>query len=195
MTDQTTEFEGDFNPKYYMADTFKKWHKTGFISFKYWVKEGKVQIDIGTTNSATKALVSSAKTYVDVYKFLAYLKCEVEDNAATIFPDYPDKILQIFGGSPMTKEGWPISRVFTVLPWRATKDSAPDLTARSYSCGEYKGNVTPQGAITPNYAEKLALERVKMSMFDMAELYQKLSVQVNSYAVQEANLNEVFPNG
>jgi len=34
-----------------------------------------------------------------------------------------------------------------------------------------------------------------MSMFDIAELYQKLNVQVNSYAVQEANLNEVFSNG
>ncbi len=187
MADNDTEFK----PGYFMQDVFKKWHRSGFISFKYWVKEEKVLVEIGTIDKSNN-LSSSAKSYVNAHLFLAYLKSEVEGNVGLLFPDYPDKIMQLFGGSPSSKDGYPISRVFTSLPWRSTKDSPADLTARAFSCGEYKGKLTNQGAITPIYAEKLAFERVKLTLLDLAELYQRLRIQVESYAVQKADLDEVY---
>lgn len=190
MEDNTTQ-DTEFKPDFFMADVYKKWHRTGFIAVKYWVKEGKVQIEIGTINTSTNALVSSAKAFGDVYEFLAYLGAEIEGRTSLLYPEYPTKILQFFGGTARGKDG-PISRVFTTLPWKSSPDSEPDLTARSFSCGVYKGKLMKQGAIQPIYTEKLDLERVKMTMADMAKLYEQLKVQVYSYAVQQADLNEIY---
>lgn len=180
----------DFKPDFYMEEVYKKWHRSGFASFKYWVKEDKVQIEIGTIDPKSNARLSFAKAYVDLHQFLYYLQAEVNGTMDILFPDYEAKKLQHFGGS--TKDGEVISRVFTSTYWRSNKDAPADYTARAFSCGEYAGKKTASGAVTPIYDKVIQFERIRMSILEIAELHERLRIAANAYAVQRADMNEVY---
>ena len=184
-------YKENFNPEFYMVEVYKKWHRRGFLSVKYWVKESKVQVEVGTIDPQTKKCTSSSQAYGDAYSFLSYLRAEINGNMNIVFPDFPNTQFQYFGGS-IKPTGEVISRVFTSTYWRSNRDSPADPTARAFSCGTYAGRKNAQGAFEPDYKSAIDFNRVKVSLAEMAELFERLNASVHAYAVQEADLHEVF---
>jgi hypothetical protein len=163
------------------VDVYKKWRQSsgegGFISFQYWHRVEKVIIDIGTTN-ADGGLKDNAKCYVDVHQFLAYLQADVFGYLARYNPDFGTKGFAVFGGSK--DGGKTIARVFSVNIWSADK-----VLDRRFKCGWYNGTAAAQGAILPNYNEKIKEESIKMSQAELGDLYQRLTKTVQAFAVRK----------
>lgn len=159
---------------------FKKWRQSsteaGFISFQYWPKNHKVIIDIGTTKNG--ALEDNAKCFVNASQFMAYLKADVENNVTHLFPKFFDAKMSdsgwtSYGGS--TQNGKTIARVFKVTYW------STDQTGRDFKCAWFAGQSMKQGAIKPLFDQNIKSQNIKMSMLEMAELYEsmKIAIMVN----------------
>lgn len=182
----------ELNPQFYMDEVYKQWHKRGFLSVRYWPHAEKVQIEIGEIDPNTSKQISVSKCFVDVYKFLAYLQAETNNQVHYIFPEFSTKDWQVFGGK-MTAEG-PVSRVFTAGYWKPSKDAASDPTRRSFRCANYVGIQSKSGAMMPDYKKPISFNYIQMKFVEIAELYQRLSIAVNAYAIQRTDRVDIYKN-
>jgi hypothetical protein len=159
------------------VDVYKKWRQSsgegGFINFQYWPVYHKVIVDIGTVKNG--ALVDNAKCFVNASQFMAYLKADVEGIVTKLFPNFFDETAKkagwaTYGGS--TVQGKVIARVFKVTYWPG------DQASRDFKCAWFDGQPMGQGAIQPIYDKPIKTEHIKMTMFELAELYQEMSMAV-----------------
>lgn len=188
MTDNKVTKEE--NPRYYMDEIYKQWHTKGFLSIRYWPHAEKVQIEIGEIDPNSSKQVSVSKCFLDAYKFMSYIHAEVHGTTHIFYPDLATKDLQFFGGK-MTSEG-PVSRVFTAGYWKTSKDSLPDPTRRSFRCANYVGLPQKTGAMKPDYSKPISFNFIQMKFVEIAELYHRLNVSMNAYAVQRADQVDVY---
>lgn len=177
-----------YKPEDKVVPVHKKWMQTtgkgGFVNVEYWPRTNRVVIDIGTTQD--NKLISSAKCYVKAYQFLAYLEAEVNDTVDHLYPDFfsedPKKVGVVWYGG--TGGANPVARVFKSQPWYN------DQTGRAFKCGWFEGEPKAKGAISPIYSKELRKEQIKMTMVEIAELYQALKmtmlVQTLQGKVEEA---------
>lgn len=178
------------SPKFYMDEVYKQWHRRGFLSIRFWPHAEKVQIEIGEINPNTSKQVSVSKCFVDINKFLAYLYAEVHGRVEVTLPEFATKDWQVFGGG--TGEDGPISRVFTAGYWKPSKEASPDPTKRSFRCANYVGKPSKTGAMVPDYTKPISFNFIQMKFFEIAELYQALSIAVNAYAIQRTDQIDIY---
>lgn len=172
---------------------FKKWRQNpksnegGFISFLYWPKNHKVIVDIGTTKNG--ALVDNAKCFVNASQFMAYLRADVEDRVDHLFPGFFSESIKdsgwtSYGGG--TKAGVTTARIFKVTYWPNDQDS------RDFKCAHFVGTPIAQGAIKPDFNQPLKQEHIKVSMFELAELYESLNLAIMASKVHDKLEKLVF---
>lgn len=159
-----------------LIQVYKKWMQTttkgGLVNVEYWPRTNRVVIDIGQIQD--NKLVSSAKCYVKAYQFLAYLEAEVNGLITHLYPDFASSDpkqagVTWYGGSGGSQ---PVARVFKVVPWYN------DEKARAFKCGWFEGRIQAKGAISPDYSKQLRNEQIKMTMVELAELYQALKMTI-----------------
>jgi hypothetical protein len=165
---------------------YKKWHRAGFISVGYWPHADRFFIEIGSLDRSTGKLNSATKCFVPVTQFLAYLHAEVHGTMPIIFPD------SFYGGS--TVDGRSVSRVFKLAYW--TSQGQPDSTARAFKCGHFEGIRTDSGAIKPDLKKMISMDLIKMTLAEIADLYQTLTLAVVAQrTVQMLSLQNDKPSG
>jgi hypothetical protein len=163
-TSQSTEVE----------TLYKKWHKTGFISISYWSKADRIVIEIGSLESSG-SLKSATKCFVPAPQFLAYLRSEINDTLDVIYPGFNANGHSFYGGGD-TPTGV-VARVFKITHWMG-KNQAVDTTSRAFKCGHFKGKRTDQGAVTPDYSQVISANSIKMTLADIAEIFEILYKQI-----------------
>ncbi len=169
----------------YQIEIYKKWHKTGFISISNWPTADKVKFEIATTTEDRK-LKSLSTCYLPVYEFLTYLQAEVSGRVTEIFPEFAktDKNhgWTKYSGSP--KANPVIARLFKITDWNFKHDQSwTPSGSRRFKCGEFDGQVTNTGAVNPIWSKMHNDNSIKMSQYDIAELYQRLSASQNAAVV------------
>lgn len=153
-------------------EIYKKWRQGkgggGFAGFSNWMLGEKIVIDIGDTDNGLK---SHSVCYVDTIAFLAYLHAEVNDTVAKLYPEIASNYgMQIFGGSR------DVARVFTVK----AVEGKPGT--RWFKCGEYiPQEITAQGAIQPDYSQKINENSIQMKPFEVAQLYQAVLLSQQAF--------------
>jgi len=173
------------------VDIIKKWHKYGFISISYWAHAQKVIIEIGSTKAegSENKLTSATKCFVPVHQFLGYLRSEISDTVEVIYPQFPTKGVEFFGGGKDKKTGEVVSRIFKAGYW--TGKAGVDEKSRAFKCEHYKGTLADQGAIIPKYNEPaISRDGMKITMADIAEIFEKLSITTISEATAALIIDE-----
>jgi hypothetical protein len=154
---------------------YKKWHKTGFISVGYWAKASKFTIEIGSLGQ-DGSLKSPTKCFVPVYQMLAYLHAEVNSQVVNVYPKFDLEGYSFYGGGK-SPTGGVVSRVFKITNWK-DKVGNVDKSGRAFKCGHFAGQTTTSGAITPILSEMISSDVIKMTVSDLAEIYQICSLAV-----------------
>lgn len=190
MTQVDTTQEHEENPYYYMDEIYKQWHRSGFLSVRYWARVKIAQIEIGTIDPNSHNAKSVSKCYIDAYKFLTYLHAEVYGITNRIFPDFEEKEFQHFGGK-MTADG-PVARVFKSGYFKKHKDDTPDSSRRSFRCANYVGIPGKNGEMRPDYSKVISFNSIQMRFENIAELYHRLDKAMQSYEIQHADQVDVF---
>jgi hypothetical protein len=70
-----------------------------------------------------------------------------------------------------------VSRVFKITHWK-NKTGQMDTGARAFKCGHFAGQVTSSGAITPILSEMITSDVIKMTVADLAEIYEICALAV-----------------
>lgn len=158
-------------------ELLKKWHRSGFISFSLWNSADKVIIEIGSTDpDNNNALKQVTKCFLPAVQFLTYLHSEVNGIVTTIFPTFTDKGISFFGGSVKPPV---VSRVFNSSYYKDYKNNnAVDTYHRTFRCAHYDGEVKDKGAVQPIYTKKISENTIKLSLLDLAEMYQLLNLHM-----------------
>lgn len=154
---------------------YKKWHKTGFISVAYWSKADRVIIEIGSLES-DGSLKSATKCFIPAAQFLAYLRSEINDTLDLIYPNFDSNGHAFYGGGD-TPSGV-VARVFKIAYWTSKNSNSPDKASRAFKCGHFKGKKTDQGAVTPDYSQVISANSIKMTLADIAEIFEILNKHV-----------------
>lgn len=166
---------------------FKKWHTYGVCSVQYWHANAKdnlvekIIIDIADIDNKTKKATQSTKCFVPLFEFMTYLRAEVNDNLAHMFPAF-EKLSgknmagwTSFGGST-SDNGTMVSRVFKSAYW-VDREGNWDKTARAFKCAQFFGvQENPQSAIKPDYTRPISMNQIRLSMADLGAMLEKLTV-------------------
>jgi hypothetical protein len=166
---------------------YKKWHRTGFIAVGYWPSADKLTIEIGSLDT-NQSLKSATKCFIPVSQFVAYLRAEISGNLANIYPKYAESGLAFYGGGKTDKGV--VSRVFKSTVW--TSGGNTDPAGRAFKCGHFVGTRTEQGAVQPDYKQPLSADTIKMTLADLAEIFETIQLKVIAervVALQKPMLN------
>lgn len=160
-------------------EVYKKWRKGGFATFSYWADGGRVIIDIGDVNTTTNKATSSTKCYVQIDNFMAYLHAEMNGQIDHIYPTMKMTGMKHgitwYGGTTQ-------ARVFKIEDWNfdGTKPTLTPSEVRRFKCGLFEK--LPGGDGTqPDFKKKISMNSIQMKPFEIAALYQALSVHYNAY--------------
>lgn len=165
-------------------ELIKKWHRSGFLSVSYWGGEAnKVIIEIGSTDpNRNNALVSATKVFLPANQFMAYTRAEVSAQTPRIFGQFEEKGISFYGG---TLKPPVVSRVFTSKIY--VRDGVADGRARTFSCAQYEGQLQDKGAIVPDFKKQISYNSMKVSLADIAEIFETLSTQILAERIVELN--------
>ena len=128
-------------------------------------------------------MISATKCYLPETQLLAYLRAEVHGQTARLFADFEAKGVSFFGGSQKPPI---VSRIFNskiYLDYR--NDNAPDPRARTFMCAHYEGRLQDKGVVLPDFKKELSRNTMKITLTDIAEIFEKLSTQVIAEKVTE----------
>jgi hypothetical protein len=94
-----------------------------------------------------------------------------------------------FYGGGKTDKGV-VSRVFKSTVW--TSGGNTDPAGRAFKCGHFVGTRTEQGAVQPDYKQPLSADTIKMTLADLAEIFETIQLKVIAervVALQKPMLN------
>ncbi len=175
------------NTKETSIELLKKWHRSGFISFSLWNEFDKVIIEIGSTDpDNNNTLKNATKCFIPSFQFLAYLHAEVTNNLLHVFPNFEKGGISFFGG---TTKPTVISRIFNSSYYTDYRNNNTiDFHHRTFTCAHYEGTVKDKGIVNPNFKAQLSKNTIKLSITDLAEMYQLLQMQmVTDNVIEEIN--------
>lgn len=185
-------YDEELNPKYYMVEFYKKWHRYGFISIRYWPFAEKVQLEIAKT-TADKKVESLSKCYLNTYEFMSYLHAEVHGNLDIIYPDFDNNEFKSYGGGPDKEHSDQlVSRIFTAGYWKPSKDAPADRTKRGFRAACFIGHHGANNSIVPDYNQQISFDMIQIRMNELAEIYLGLNTIVQAYALQRADQVVIF---
>jgi len=160
-------------------DIYKKWFKTksksGFLAVRTWLDAGKVSIDIGETGG--EGLRGNTQVWTNAIELVVYLRALYDGNATRL---YENETFTYYGGGQVN--GQPVSRILKIAHW-----SKEDTTAFAWKCGHFEARKADSGAFIPDMNKNLSLNLIKMTRKEMAEIYYRLDLDIQSYAAKNEN--------
>lgn len=174
-------------------DVYKKWFrskdKSGFLAIRTWLEAGKVSIDIGETGG--QGLKGNTQVWTNAVELVTYLRAVYDGKGPALYPrqkNSPEESFVYYGGGQL--DGKPVSRILKVEHWSTGSGDSKSYDASSFAwkCGHFAARKAESGAFIPDMSKSLSQNMIKVSRREMAEMYYRLDLAINTFAAQNADV-------